>query len=134
MAVTKKPISVTLDCDVYEAAKNKYSNISARVNELLAMDLYGSDEKDKLVKQLHDLKIKEKSITKRLCQIEQEEVLANKTESNKELVLEWVKMIYQRNGVIGLNKLEDECKRRNVDFDEMVNYLEGEDIAMVKYA
>lgn len=134
MAVTKKPISVTLDCDVYEAAKNKYNNISARVNELLAMDLYGSDEKDKLVKQLHDLKIKEKSITKRLCQIEQEEVLANKTESNKELVLEWVKMIYQRNGVIGLNKLEDECKRRNVDFDEMVNYLEGEDIAMVNYS
>ena len=27
MAVTKKPISVTLDCDVYEAAKNKYNNI-----------------------------------------------------------------------------------------------------------
>ena len=134
MAVTKKPISVTLDCDVYEAAKNKYNNISARVNELLAMDLYGSDEKDKLVKQLHDLKIKEKTITKRLCQIEQEEVLANKAESNKELVLEWVKMIYHRNGVIGLNKLEDECKRHNVDFDEMVNYLEGEDIAMVKYA
>ena len=133
MAVTKKPISVTLDCDIYEAAKNKYNNISARVNELLAMDLYGSDEKDKLVKQLHDLKIKEKSITKRLCQIEQEEILANKTESNKEIVLEWVKMIYHRNGVIGLNKLEDECKRHNVDFDEMVNYLEGEDIAMVKY-
>ena len=45
MAATKKKITITIDCDLYDSAKSKYDNISGRVNELLSMDLYGSDEK-----------------------------------------------------------------------------------------
>ena len=41
MAVTKTKKTITLDADVYEAARNKYPNLSGRINELLSMDLYG---------------------------------------------------------------------------------------------
>lgn len=134
MAVTKKKIGISIDCDVYEAAKQKYPKLSTRINELLAMDVYGSDEKDKLVEELHDLKIREKVITKRICELEKQEVSVKVQESNREAVLSWVSDVYPRVGVIGLNKLEKECQRHKVDFDEMRLYLEGEGIAMVKFA
>ena len=66
MAATKKKITITIDCDLYDSAKSKYDNISGRVNELLSMDLYGSDEKSELIDRLHELKLEEKSITKRI--------------------------------------------------------------------
>lgn len=133
MAQTKKKIGISIDCDLYEQAKSKYPKISTRINELLAMDLYGSDEKDKLVQELHDLKIKEKSITKRICELEKEEVNLQKSNSNKDIVLDWVKDIYSRKGYVPLNLLENECNRHGVDFDEMKNYLEAEEIATVNY-
>lgn len=133
MAQTKKKIGISIDCDLYEQAKIKYPKISTRINELLAMDLYGSDEKDKLVQELHELKIKEKSITKRICELEKEEVMLEQSQSNKDSVLEWVTDIYSRKGYVPLNKLERECERNHVNFDEVKNYLESEDIATVNF-
>lgn len=133
MAVTKKKIGISIDCDLYEAAKRKYPKISTRINELLAMDLYGSDEKDKLVQELHNLKIREKSITKRICELEKEEVRIQADATNKDVVLNWVKEVYSRKGVIGLNKVKDECERHNVDFNEIRNYLEVNEIATVNF-
>ena len=133
MAPTKKKIGISIDCDLYEAAKVKYPKISTRINELLAMDLYGSDEKDSLIEELHDLKIKEKMITKRICELEKEEVRIEQSQSNKERVIEWVNEVYPRHGVIGLNKLKVECDRYHVNFDEMKRYLEAEDIATVNF-
>lgn len=134
MSVTKQKITITIDCDLYEAAKVKYSNISGRINELLSMDLYGNDEKDELIERLHNLKIEEKSITKRLCELEKEEVKIQAEETNKEAVLKWVRDVYQRNGVIGLNKLEAECKRHHVNMDDVVVLMDQSGMAYVKYA
>ena len=134
MAVTKQKITITIDCDLHEAAKNKYGNVSGRINELLAMDLYGSDEKDELVERLHNLKIEEKSITKRLCELEKQEVEVQTRNTNKESVLKWVKEVYQRNGVVGLNKLKAECKRYHVEFDEIVSLMDESGVAYVNYA
>ena len=134
MAPTKKKIGISIDCDLYEQAKLKYPKISTRINELLAMDLYGSDEKDKLINELHELKLREKSITKRICELEKEEVKMEQSNSNRDTVLEWVTDVYSRNGFVPLNKLEMECNRNHVDFDEMKNYLESEDIATVNFA
>ena len=133
MAPTKKKIGISIDCDLYEQAKLKYPKISTRINELLAMDLYGSDEKDKLINELHDLKLREKSITKRICELEKEEVKMKQSRSNKDAVLEWVTEVYSRKGVVPLNKLEMECNRSHVNFDEIKNYLESEEIATVNY-
>lgn len=134
MSVTKQKITITIDCDIYEAAKSKYSNISGRINELLSMDLYGNDEKDELIERLHNLKIEEKSITKRLCELEKQEVKIQEEESNKEKVLEWVTSVYQRNGVVGLNKLEAECKRYHVNVDEIVSLMDKSGVVYVNYA
>lgn len=133
MAQTKKKIGISIDCDLYEQAKLKYPKISTRINELLAMDLYGSDEKDQLIQELHDLKIKEKSITKRICELEKEEVRIEQSQSNKEVVFDWVKDIYSRKGVVPLNKLQAECERHHVNFEEMKNYLEMNEIATVNF-
>ena len=133
MAVTKQKITITIDCDLYESAKTKYNNISGRINELLAMDLYGNDEQAELVERLHNLQIEEKSIKKRLCELEKEEFKIQTEQSHKEEVLKWVKDVYQRKGYVPLNKLEAECKRYHVNFNEILMYLEAEDIATVNF-
>ena len=133
MAVTKTKITVTIDCDLHEAARNKYGNVSGRINELLSMDLYGNDEKDELIERLHNLKLEEKSITKRLCELEQREVQLQNDNDNRDTVLSWIKEVYLRNGVIGLNKLKQECKRHNVDVDDMVRAMDESGVAYVNY-
>lgn len=134
MAETKKKITITIDCDLYESAKSKYDNISGRINDLLSMDLYGSDEKAELVDRLHELKLEEKSITKRICELEKEETVIRESKANIDLVLVWVREVYSRKGVIGLNQVKNECLRHNCDFNEVVKILEDEDIATVKFA
>ena len=134
MSVTKQKITVTIDCDIYEAAKTKYTNISGRINELLSMDLYGNDEKDELIERLHNLKIEEKSITKRLCELEKQEVQLQEEETNKDAVLKWVRDVYQRNGVVGLNKLEAECKRHHVSIDEIKLLMDESGVVYVNFA
>ena len=133
MSVTKQKITITIDCDIYEAAKNKYTNISGRINELLSMDLYGNDEKDELIERLHNLKLEEKSITKRLCELEQKEIQIQADNTNREIVLSWIKEVYLRNGVIGLNKLKQECKRHNVSLDDMIRTMDDSGVAYVNY-
>ena len=134
MATTKKKVTITLDCDLYNSAKTKYDNLSGRINELLSMDLYGSDEKAELIERLHELKLEEKSVTKRICELEHEETLVKESKANVETVLKLVYDVYSRKGVIGLNQVEAECKRHNCNFNEIVQILESEDIAMVNYA
>lgn len=134
MAATKQKITITIDCDLYNAAKSKYDNISGRINDLLSMDLYGSDEKAELVDRLHELKLEEKSITKRICELEHEETVIQETKSNVEQVLKWVYDVYHRKGVVGLNQVKSECDRLNCDYNEIVRVLESEGIATVKFA
>ena len=134
MAVTKQKITITIDCDLHEAAKNKYGNVSGRINELLAMDLYGSDEKSELIERLHNLKLEEKSITKRICELEKEELIIQATNSNKETVIAWVNDVYQRNGVVGLDKLEKECKRHDVDMHEIKSMMDKSGVVYVNFA
>ena len=130
----KQRVQLTIDCDILAAAKDKYPSVSHRVNELLAMDMYGSDEKDELVQRLHQLKLEEKSITKRICELEKQEVVIKESQSNVEAVMEWVKEIYLRNGFIGLNKLKQECKRKSVSFEEVKQILDNEGIAYVNFS
>ena len=129
----KQRIQLTLDCDIIDAAKNKYPSVSNRVNEVLAMDMYGSDEKDELVNRLHELKLEEKSITKRICELEKEEVQLQRNHSNIEEIMSWINELYIRNGVIGLNIVKDECKRKGVSFDEIKMILDNEGIAYVNF-
>lgn len=133
MAQTKKKIGISIDCDLYEQAKVRYPKISTRINELLALDLYGSDEKDKLIQELHDLKIKEKAITKRICELEKDEIRIEQSQSAKDSVLEWCAEIYSRKGYVPLNKLEDECNRQHVNFEDIKSYLEMEEIATINF-
>ena len=129
----KQRIQLTLDCDIIEAAKDKYPSVSNRVNELLAMDMYGSDEKAELVNRLHELQLEEKSITKRICELENREVKIKESGSNIQEIMDWIYGIYSRNGVIGLNKVEKECKRKHVSFDEIKQILDSEEIAYVNF-
>ena len=133
MSVTKQKVTITIDCDLYEAAKIKYDNISGRINELLLMDLRGSDERQELVERLHNLQIEEKSITARLCELDKKERKIRAEETNKKKVISWVNEVYQRNGVVGLNQLKNECKRLSVDFDEIVLLMDDSGVAYVKY-
>ena len=130
----KQRIQLTLDCDIVEAAKDKYPSVSNRVNELLAMDMYGSDEKDELVQRLHQLKLEEKSITKRICELEKEQTRIQESQSNIESVRDWIKDFYLRKGYVGLNMVEAECKRKGVSFDEIKGILDNEGIAYVNFS
>jgi len=134
MAITKQKITITIDCNLYEAAKTKYPNVSGRINELLSMDLYGSDEKSDLIERLHDLKMEEKSITKRLCELEKAEIEIQTNNTNKDKVIQWVTEVYQRNGVVGLNKLEKECKRYDVNMRDIVSLMDQSGVVYVNYA
>ena len=98
------------------------------------MDLYGSDEKSELVQRLHELKLEEKSITKRICDLEKKEAKVQAEESNKKEVIAWVNQVYQRNGVVGLDKLKAKCKRDDVSFDEIVALMDEAGVAYVNYA
>ena len=134
MVTTKTKCTITLDCNIYESARSKYPNLSGRINELLSMDLYGSDEKDELVQRLHELKLEEKSITQRLCELEKQEVKLQADNSNRDKIIDWINETYQRNGVIGLNMLKNECKRNgNLDVSEFVQMMDSEGIAYVKF-
>ena len=132
--MNKQRIQLTLDCDVVASAKEKYPSVSNRVNELLSMDLYGSDEKDELVKRLHELKLEEKSVTKRICELEKEEVKIHENGANVQSIMDWILAVYSRNGVIGLDKVKKECNRKGVSFDEIKQILDSEEIAYVNFA
>lgn len=131
MAKTK--ITVTIDEDLNELANVQYKNKSDRINELMKIDLYESDEKSKLVEELQKTKQKEKIITKKICELEKQEKVKRGSNNSIESVLKWAKDIYERRGVVGLNLLEKECKRNKVDFSLVRQKLEDEEVALVNY-
>ena len=133
MTATKQKMTITIDCDTYKAARAKYDNVSGRINELLAMDIYGSDEKEELVERLHALKLEEKSITKRICELEKAEHIVRDEERSLQLVLDWVEDVYSRKGVIGRNQLQLVCKKHRVNVHDVLRLLEKDGVAIVNY-
>ena len=111
----------------------KYSNVSGRVNELLKVDLELSDDEDILLKEMEDAKAHYHAAKSKLCKYREKKEAKANDEKVIESVLEWAKTIYERKGVIGLNVLEKECKRKKVSFENVKEILEQEDVAFVQY-
>lgn len=130
----KTKVTVTLDTDLVDLAKISYPNFSGRLNELLSIDLHAETEESKLMKEiakLHDeLEIKED----KLCDIRKKRSTLEGEASNIKEVLSWARNINERKGVLGLNMLERECKKKKVSFSKIKNILEQEDVAFVNYA
>ena len=131
----KKRFNINLDCDLYYLAQNRYGkgNVSNRINELLSIDLHQSTEKEQLIEKLHELRVEEKAITDKICQLNKMEKEKEAEESSMDKVLNWIRDIYQRKGVVGLNQVEMECKRLHVNYYDVLKILEAEDIATVNY-
>ena len=133
MASEKKCVHLTLDLDVYEDAKLRYPNFSGRVNELLREDLNTSDDEEVLMKEMDELKALYKAKKRKLCKIQENREAQAKDESVINSVLEWAVSVYERRGVLGLNILEKECKRKKVSFENVKEILEREDVAFVNF-
>lgn len=133
MSSNKTKVTLTLDTDLVDLAKLSYPNFSGRMNELLSIDLHAETEESKLMKEiakLHDeLEIKED----KLCDIRKKRSTLEGEASNIREVLSWARGVYERKGVIGLNLLERECKKKKVSFSKIKDILEQEDVAFVKF-
>ena len=131
----KKRVNVNLDCDLYYLAQSRYGkgNVSNRINELLSIDLHQSSEKEQLIEKLHELRIEERAITDKICQLNKMEREKEAEESSIDKVLMWVRDLYERKGVVGLNQVEMECKRLKVNYYDVLKILEAEEIATVNY-
>lgn len=131
----KKRLHITIDCDLYNLAQVKYGNrkISDRINQLLSMDLHQSTEKQELIEKLHELTVEQQAVQDRLCELNQIEKEKEEHESNQEQVLKWIRGIYSRKGVIGLNLVKAECKRLHVNYSDILAIMEAEDIATINY-
>lgn len=133
MSSNKTKVTLTLDTDLVDLAKLSYPNFSGRMNELLSIDLHAETEESKLMKEiakLHDeLEIKED----KLCDIRKKRSTLEGEASNIKGVLSWARGIYERKGVIGLNLLERECKKKKVSFSKIKDILEQEDVAFVNF-
>ena len=51
----KTKVSLSIDTDLLRLAKSKYPNLSARVNQLLSIDLHAEDEESLLMKDIASL-------------------------------------------------------------------------------
>jgi Arc/MetJ-type ribon-helix-helix transcriptional regulator len=129
----KVKITVTVDRELNEMANMKYKNKSDRINELLKIDLFETDEKAKLIEELSKTKRKEKIITKKLCELEKEEKNLKGNDDNIEKVLEWARNTFNRRGFLGLNYLEKECKSNKVDLVFVKNQLVNEGVEFVNF-
>lgn len=133
MSSNKTKVTLTLDTDLVDLAKLSYPNFSGRMNELLSIDLHAETEESKLMKEiakLHDeLEIKED----KLCDIRKKRSTLEGEVSTINEVLSWARGIYERKGVIGLNLLERECKKKKVSFSKIRDILEQEDVAFVNF-
>lgn len=138
VAVERKPkkrIHITIDCDLYDLAQVKYGHrkLSDRVNQLLSMDLHQSTERQELIEKLHELSIEQQAVQDRLCELNKIEKEKDEHESNMDKVLHWIRDIYSRKGVIGLNQVKAECRRLHVNYEDIRSILEAEEIATVNY-
>lgn len=129
----KKCVHITVDEDVWKNAKQFLPNISKEVNEFLKDVTHLSDNEDEIIKEMEYHKTQYKLFKRNLCKFRENKALKAKDSSNIDGVLVWAKTVYERRGVLGLNVLERECKNRGVNFNEVKNILECEDIAFVKF-
>ena len=129
--MNKTKVSLSIDTDLLRLAKSKYPNLSARVNQLLSIDLHAEDEESLLMKDIASLQDELELKMEKLQNIRQQ---GNDTDdSNLDQVLSWAEEIYERRGVLGLNVLQRQCKRNKVSFVNVKHILEQEDIAFVNY-
>ena len=131
----KKRIHVTIDCDLYNLAQVKYGHrkISDRINQLLSIDLHQSTEKQELIEKLHELAVEQQAIQDKLCELNQLEKQEQEEESNQDKILNWIRGIYERKGVVGLNLVKAECKRLHVNYYDILRIMEMEEIATINY-
>lgn len=130
----KTKVTLTLDTDLVDLGKVKYKNFSGRVNELISIDLNGTDEEAILLEEISNLNNQLKIKKDKLCKVRKKEALLKGSDDGINSVLDWARKVYGRNGVIGLNMLEKECKSKKVSFENVKNILEQEDVAFVNYA
>ena len=119
----KKKITVTIDNDLYVLAKNKYDNLSGRINDLLSIDLHRTTEKDELVEKLHNLHLEERIIEDKLCEIRKREKESKEKESNFDKFMKWAVDIQNRRHEIGLNMVKSECNRLKLDYPSIRQML-----------
>lgn len=130
----KTKVTLTLDTDLVDLAKISYPNFSGRMNELLSIDLHAETEESKLMKEIAKLSDELEIKQDKLCDIRKKRTSLEGDASNIKEVLEWARSIYERKGVLGLNMLERECKKKKVSFSKVMNILEQEDVAFVNFA
>lgn len=134
MSSNKTKVTVTLDTDLVDLAKITYPNFSGRLNQLLSIDLHAENEESKLMKEIallqDELEIKED----KLCDLRKKRAAVEGEASTIKEVLVWARGVYERNGVLGLNMLERECKKKKVSFSKVKDVLEQEDVAFVNFA
>lgn len=134
MSSNKTKVTITLDTDLVDLAKITYPNFSGRLNQLLSIDLHAENEESKLMKEIallqDELEIKED----KLCDLRKKRATAEGEASTIKEVLVWARDIYERKGVLGLNMLERECKKKKVSFSKVKSVLEQEDVAFVNFA
>ena len=127
----KTKVSLSIDTDLLCLAKSKYPNLSARVNQLLSIDLHAEDEESLLMKDIASLQDELELKMEKLENIRQQQFDDDTTNLDK--VLSWAEEIYKRRGVLGLNVLQRQCNRHKVSFVNVKHILEQEDIAFVNY-
>lgn len=134
MSSNKTKVTITLDTDLVDLAKITYPNFSGRLNQLLSIDLHAENEESKLMKEIallqDELEIKED----KLCDLRKKRSTVEGEASTIKEVLVWARGIYERKGVLGLNMLERECKKKKVSFSKVKSVLEQEDVAFVNFA
>ena len=133
MSSNKTKVTLTLDTDLVDLAKISYPNFSGRMNELLSIDLHAETEESKLMKEIAKLSDELEIKQDKLCDIRKKRASLEGDASNIKEVLSWDRMIYERKGVLGLNMLERECKKKKVSFSKVKNILEQEDVAFVNF-
>ncbi|MBR1748236.1 MAG: hypothetical protein IJ743_00405 [Bacilli bacterium] len=133
MSSNKTKVTLTLDTDLVDLAKISYPNFSGRMNELLSIDLHAETEESKLMKEIAKLSDELEIKQDKLCDIRKKRASLEGDASNIKEVLSWARMIYERKGVLGLNMLERECKKKKVSFSKVKNILEQEDVAFVNF-
>lgn len=134
MSSNKTKVTLTLDTDLVDLAKISYPNFSGRMNELLSIDLHAETEESKLMKEIAKLSDELEIKQDKLCDIRKKRASLEGDASTIKEVLSWARGIYERNGVLGLNMLERECKKKKVSFSKVKNVLEQEDVAFVNFA
>ncbi len=130
----KTKVTLTLDTDLVDLARICYPNFSGRINELLSIDLHATDEEATLMKEIAKLNDELEIKKDKLCNVRKKKAAVEGDESNIQNVLEWAIDVYERKGVLGLNLLERECKKKKVSFMNVKTILEKEEVAFVNFA